>query len=75
MADYRIEAAADPASGLFYVQVFCPSHATVAAARTKPIYQSLEEAQRKVGETISAAIANSKNDAVPEWKAILFDNT
>ena len=72
MADYRIEAAADPATGMYYVQIFCPSSATTAVARTKPIYSSLEEAQRRVGETIAAAI---KNNAEPEWKAIVFDNT
>jgi hypothetical protein len=72
MADYRIEATADPATGLYYVQIFCPSNATTAVARTKPIYSSLEEAQRRVGETIAAAI---KNNAEPEWKAIVFDNT
>jgi hypothetical protein len=72
MADYRIEATADPESGLYYVQIFCPSTATTAVARTKPIYASLEEAQRRVGETITAAIAKN---AEPEWKAIVFDNT
>jgi hypothetical protein len=72
MADYRIEACPDPESGLYYVQVFCPSTATVAVVRTKPVYSSLEEAQRRVGETITAAI--SKNPE-PEWKAIVFDNT
>ncbi len=72
MADYRIEAAADPESGLYFVQIFCPSTAMTAVARTKPIYSSLEEAQRRVGETIAAAIAKN---AEPEWKAIVFDNT
>ena len=72
MADYRIEASPDPESGLYFVQVFSPSTAETAVARTKPIYHSLEEAQRKVGESIAAAI--TKN-AEPEWKAILFDNT
>lgn len=72
MADYRIEAAADPESGLYFVQIFVPSNATTAVARTKPIYASLEEAQRKVGETITAAIAKN---AEPEWTAIVFDNT
>jgi hypothetical protein len=72
MADYRIEASPDPESGLYYVQIFCPSSATTAVARTKPIYASLEEAQRRVGETIAAAIAKN---AEPEWKAIVFDNT
>jgi len=72
MADYRIEATPDPESGLYYVQVFCPSTARTAVARTKPIYPSLEEAQRRVGETISAAFAKCPE---PEWKAIVFDNT
>jgi len=72
MADYRIEAIADPETGLYFVQIFCPSSATTAVARTKPIYPSLEEAQRRVGETITAAIAKN---AEPEWKAIVFDNT
>ena len=72
MADYRIEASPDPESGLYFVQVFCPSTADTAVARTKPIYRSLEEAQRKVGESIAAAITNNPE---PEWKAIVFDNT
>jgi hypothetical protein len=72
MADYRIEASPDPESGLYFVQIFCPSTAVTAVARTKPIYNSLEEAQRRVGESITAAIA--KNPEV-EWKAIVFDNT
>ena len=72
MADYRIEASPDPETGLYYVQIFSPSTATTAAARTKPIYRSLEEAQRRVGETIAAAIASNPE---PEWRAIVFDNT
>ena len=72
MADYRIEASPDPETGLYYVSIFSPSSATTAVARTKPIYASLEEAQRRVGESISAAIVNN---AEPEWKAIVFDNT
>lgn len=72
MADYRIEASADPETGLYFVQIFCPSNAITAVARTKPIYASLEEAQRRVGETIAAAIAKTPE---PEWKAIVFDNT
>jgi len=72
MADYRIEATPDPESGRYYVQIFCPSDTTIAVARTKPIYASLEEAQRRVGETITAAIAKNSQ---PEWKAIVFDNT
>ena len=72
MADYRIEASPDPESGMYFVQIFSPSTATTAVARTKPVYHSLEEAQRRVGETIAAAIAKSPE---PEWKAIVFDNT
>jgi hypothetical protein len=72
MADYRIEASPDPASGLYYVSVFSPSNATTAVVRTKPIYVSLEEAQRRVGETIAAAISTCPE---PEWTAIVFDNT
>jgi hypothetical protein len=72
MADYRIEASPDPESGLYYVQIFCPSTSVTAVARTKPIYPSLEEAQRRVGESIAAAIAKNPE---PEWKAIVFDNT
>ena len=72
MADYRIEALPDPESGKYFVQVFAPSTATTAVVRTKPIYHSLEEAQRLVGETITAVIAKNPE---PEWKAIVFDNT
>jgi len=72
MADYRIEALPDPESGKYYVQVFCPSNAITAVVRTKPVYPSLEEAQRLVGETISAVIAQNPE---PEWKAIVFDNS
>ena len=72
MSDYRIEACPDPESGLYYVSVFCPSHATTAVVRTKPVYASLEEAQLRVGETIAAAIARNPE---PEWTAIVFDNT
>jgi hypothetical protein len=72
VADYRIEASPDPETGLYFVQIFSPSNATTAVARTKPVYHSLEEAQRRVGETITAAI--SKNPE-PEWRAIVFDNT
>ena len=72
MSDYRIEACPDPESGLYYVSIFSPSTATTAVARTKPIYVSLEEAQQRVGDTIAAAITNN---AEPEWKAIVFDNT
>jgi len=72
MADYRIEAAPDPESGLYYVSVFAPSTATTAVVRTKPVYASLEEAQQRVGETISAAISKCPE---PEWTAIVFDNT
>jgi len=72
MADYRIEALPDPESGMYYVQVFHPCHATTAVVRTKPAYRSLEEAQRLVGETIAAVVAKNPE---PEWKAIVFDNT
>lgn len=72
MADYRIEASPDPESGLYFVSIFSPSNATTAVVRTKPIYASLEEAQRRVGETITAAIAKNSE---PEWTAIVFDNT
>jgi len=72
VADYRIEASADPESGFYVVQIFSPSTALTAVARTKPVYVSLEEAQKKVGDSIASAIsANSE----PEWKAIVFDNT
>ena len=72
MSDYRIEVSPDPETGFYFVQIFSPSTARTAVARTKPIYFSLEEAQKKVGESIASAItANSE----PEWKAIVFDNT
>ena len=72
MSDYRIEVSPDPESGLYYVQIFSPSSATTAVARTKPIYRTLEEAQTKVGESIAAAVAKCRD---VEWKAIVFDNT
>jgi hypothetical protein len=72
VADYRLEVCPDPETGLYFVQVFHPSTAVTAVTRTKPIYRSMEEAQRKVGESIAAAIAKTPQ---LEWKAIVFDNT
>ena len=72
MSDYRIEVSPDAESGLYYVQVFSPSTATTAVARTKPIYRTLEEARQRVGESIATAVAKCDE---PEWKAIVFDNT
>ena len=72
VADYRIEVSPDPESGLYFVQIFSPSTALTAVARTKPIYRSLEDAQKKVGESIASAMTTTSE---PEWKAIVFDNT
>jgi len=72
VADYRIEVCPDAESGMYFVQIFQPSNALTAVARTKPIYPSMEQAQRKVGESIAATIATTPE---PEWKAIVFDNT
>jgi len=72
VADYRIEVSPDPDSGLYFVQIFSPSTALTAVARTKPIYRSLEDAQKKVGESIASAMTTTPE---PEWKAIVFDNT
>jgi hypothetical protein len=72
MADYRLEVSPDPETGLYFVQIFQPSTALTASARTKPIYRSMEEAQQKVGESIAATIAKTPE---PDWKAIVFDNT
>jgi len=73
MAGYRIEALADSATGLFYVEVFYPGDATVPVARTKPIYTSLEEAQRRVGETIKTTLP--ADAMMPVWDLTVFNNT
>jgi len=61
MADYRIEALPDEESGKYFLQVFCSSKAITANVRTKPIYDSLEEAQRLAGETITAVSPKTRS--------------
>jgi len=52
MTDYRVEATADTASGLFYVEVFYPGDANVPVAKTRPVYASLAEAKYRVEDAI-----------------------
>lgn len=72
MSDYRVEAAADPASGLFYAEVFYPSTASEPVAKTKPVYASLEEARRRAEDAIKAVFPEQPTP--PVWDVLLVDN-
>lgn len=77
MMDYRVEAIADQASGLFYVEVFYPSNATTPVAKTKAVYASLEEARRRGEEAITATFpehATTVPATSPVSDVLLIDN-
>jgi len=59
MKEYRIEAVADPATGLFYVEVFSAGASPIA--KTRAIYSSREEAIRRVDEAIKTAFPAEPN--------------
>ena len=71
MADYRIVAAIEPASGLYFVELFYPSDALKPVAKTKAVYASDEEAQRRVGESLKAVFIEC---AAPLWDALVIDS-
>ena len=54
MANYRVEATVDPATGLFSAELFYPDESTKAIGRTKPVYSTREEALRRVEEAFLA---------------------
>lgn len=54
MANYRVEAALDPESGLFSAELFYPSDSAKAVGKTKPVYSTREEALRRVEESFLA---------------------
>jgi len=47
MAQFRCEATRDSRSGKFFVELYYPDDATEAIAVTKPIFDSLDEAERQ----------------------------
>jgi len=71
-SDYRVEAAADPESGLFYAEVFHPGDASVPIAKTKPVYASLEDARRRAEDAIRAMYPEQPTSSIGD--AFLVDN-
>jgi hypothetical protein len=61
MALLRIEPVKDEKSGLFYIQVFNPSEATIPFVTTEPRYMTAAAAENDVIASL-AAVANRARD-------------
>jgi hypothetical protein len=65
MAHFRVEAAYDDASGLWFAEMFYPAESTSACARTGPIYASKETALEGAAALIEEAFGKSTKPLKP----------
>ena len=56
MARFRVESVRDVASGLYYNELFYPDDSVIPVASTRPIYRTLEDAERGAVELLKKAL-------------------
>ena len=62
MAQLRIEPVKDPASGLYYIEIYNPADASAPFVTTEPRYMTAAAAENDVIATLAAAANRARKD-------------
>jgi len=65
MAKFRLETVLDPASGLFYAEVYYPEDAATPFTKSEPRFTTHEQAAQHGVDTLKKAFPNKPIKATP----------